>query len=375
MKLVAGAFFMSVILLAVAGCSGNQSGNSEPGPEAGTASLSLTSPSQKAMSRTSRSAMSAEYQRIYRNTPKGVRGKPFVASLSRNGTVLAVGYTGGYVAAWNIENEKNPILVMRSSMASQPESLAVSDDGSMLALAYFDVSALSVQAKVSIWKISPLRHLADFAVDDALTLEFNRAGTRLITAGAGLHVFNISTKQLTTTRLPLCDGDESPVDAAAFASDDSSVVALLDSCFFVWHPGKAIGHISETGEENGYAVSPDGTEVAASTGDEVSVWDVETGRQISGVRATPPMGEVQTAAFLGGNERLAVGGSTTAKGPSFGARMIEVFDVAQQAKVAQDVGAGNGAVGIISYSPYGVILALTRGENGNALDAFPTPVA
>jgi hypothetical protein len=368
---VRGPFCLSMILLAVVGCEGHQGGGAEPVVDAGTASISVTAPPTRAViPHASQTAMAQKIEQLYRSRPAGVTGSALNAALSKNGRLLAVGYTGGYVVVWDVDHAQHPVLGLRSTAASVPANLAVSDDGRLLAAAFGPTSSL--ETAISVWNIPQGKHLADFVTTDAPVLKFSANGTRLIAAGADMAVFNIATKHLTSSSPPFCFKTGSAVDAAGFGPDGLSVVIVLDSCFFVWTPGMTIRQLFKTGELNGYAVSPDGTKVAASTGDEVSVWDVRTGRETAVLRTSHPMNAIQTAAFLGDSQRLAVGGGATSAAP-LGTRMVEVFDVAKAQLIAHYNGAGKGLAGTILYSPYDLILALTSGVQGSALDVFALP--
>jgi WD40 repeat protein len=288
-----------------------------------------------------------------------VSGVPFEAALSSNGRALAVGYTGGQVAVWDVNHPQNPMLGLRNAAAL---GLAVSDDGRLLATAYRS-------DRISVWSIPQQRSIANFAVDWPTVIKFSADGTRLLAAGVNTIVYNITTKHLTASDLPSYAMPGGPVTAAGFGADGQSVIGVLGSYFFVWTPGKAAPQFIKTDELDGRAVSPDGTKIAASTGNAVSVWDVSTRQETASFQAA---NTILTASFLGNSQRLAVGGTTKLAASGFGIRTVQVFDIASERQIAQYRGAGTGVVEQILYDPYGLIVALSQGEHDyqRELDVF-----
>jgi WD40 repeat protein len=334
-----------MIVLATVGCGGGHRADSaKPGLKARAAS------------------MAQEIERLYRTRPGNVRGVPFEAALSRNGRALAVGYTGGQIAVWDVNHPKAPELGLRNAAAS---GLAVSDDGRLLATAYR-------ADRISVWNIPQQKPLADFPVDFPTVIKFSADGTRLLAAGASTIVYDITTKHRMSSSLPSYAVPSGPVTAAGFGADGQSVVGVLGSYFFVWTPGKAAPQFVKTSELDGRAVSPDGTKIAASTGDAVSIWDVRTGQETAAFHSA---NQILTAAFLGDSRRLAVGGTTKLAASGFGTRTVQVFDVARELQVAQYRGAGEGVVDRILYDPYGLIVALSQGghDRKHELDVFFMP--
>ena len=368
------AFCLSMVLLALAACAGHQGGSTNPNVQAGTASISVTAPStQVIVPSASQAARTKEILHLYATRPSVVSGVPLVsgvpfkAALSGNGQMLAIGYTGGQLVIWNLDHAQHPALVLRNAVTTSPPvlGLAVSNDGQLLATAY-------AEDRISVWDIPHQESLGDLRATNATTvLKFSADSARLLAVSFSLDIFNIkgtsTGNYFMTSSLPIPEGGIADPTDANFGPNGLSVVAVTYDYFAVWNPGKTPPQLIQT-DLGGLAVSPDGTKIVATTGDEVSVWDVKSRHEIASWHA--PI-EVDSATFLGNDQRLAVGGST-----SSGVRAVDVFNISAEQLLAQYRGAGKGTVDRIIYDPHGLMLAMSQGAHAwpqHELDIFAVP--
>jgi len=355
------AFCLSLALVAVAACGG---GSTNPIVQGGTASISVAGHSTHVIvPSASQAARAKEIRRLYATRPRVVSGAPFKAALSGNGQMLAIGYTSGQLVIWNLDHTQRPALVLRNAVTTSPPvlGLAISSDGQLLATAYTD-------NRISIWNIPHQEALGDLRATQATTvLKFSAGSARLLAVSFRLDIFGIRSVGNYSSSLPIpAGGIADPVDAN-FGPNGLSVVAVTYGYFAVWNPAKTRPQLVHTGL-GGLAVSPDGTKIAAAAGDQVSVWDVNGRREIASWHA--PI-KVDSATFLGNDQRLAVGGHT-----SSGVRAVDVYNIAAQQLLTQYRGAGKGSVDRIIYDPDGLILAMSQGAHAypqHELDIFVAP--
>ena len=370
MQRAIGASCLSAMLLVVSACSGHQDGSINPTVQGGTASISATAPStQVIVPSASQTARLKEINRLYTTTPTSVSGVPlasgvpFKVALSSNGQMLAVGYTGGQLVVWDLDNAGRPAMVLRNAVTTTPpdRGLTISNDGRLLATAY-------TEDAISVWNVSQQVPLANFTATNATSsLKFSADGTQLLAAGFSLDTFDMATGHPTTSSPSVPPGGLTEAADANFGPGGLSVVAVFDKYFAVWNRGSTPPQLVET-DLSGLAVSPDGTEFVAAGGGEISVWDVKGRREIASWHASI---KVLAATFLGNDQRVALGGSTSSGVPA-----VEVFGVSTEHLVTQYRGTGKGIVDGITYDPHGLILAKSQGQHEypqQVLDIFAAP--
>jgi WD40 repeat protein/transcriptional regulator with XRE-family HTH domain len=200
-------------------------------------------------------------------------------AVSRDGTLLATGANNGTVRLWSLAQPGHPLLLAAPpSLAGPVSSLALSPDGSLL--------AISAGGRVSLWDVRDpgrpaLAGKIPAAAGAALnTVAYSPDGQTLATAGVNGHVYlwDISDPRQPSPRGVPIDAGTGQVNAVAFSPDGGILAA-----------GGASGHVrlwktkgdayptplaSLNGPANGInaiAFSPDSRTLAVA-GNDSRVW-------------------------------------------------------------------------------------------------------
>jgi WD40 repeat protein len=265
--------------------------------------------------------------------------------------------------------------------------IAFSPDGATL--------ATGGRQKVLLWDIATGRLLLELPANDTVVgLEFSRDGERLAIAAndgrgnpAGLMVYDILERR----GLQLLRGLAAPVIQVRFSSDGEYVTALSsDWQLAVWDA--ATGHLRRvlrvprglTADNAGFAVSPDGEQIAFATSRYAALRDIASGRVEREWKLKPGLQE-QLAFHQSG--RLLLVHVEARSGSPFGQRdretdplVCRIYDLFaggdEPAPIAPDVTDFGRHVGALVFSPDGERFAVDGyygpGAQDRAVACFAT---
>jgi WD40 repeat protein len=147
---------------------------------------------------------------------------------------------------------------------------------------------------------------------------------------------------------------------AAFSSDGTLVAISADDELTVWDIAKRqpVGEVLRSGMVSGLAFSPDGQTLAVINIDTIDLWSLQTsqsvGRLTHGRETDPFRGGILGLAFSPDGQTLAAGGMQ---------RTVNLWDVATQQLIGHPLEGHQAPVGRLVSSPDGEILASSSFDN------------
>ena len=231
---------------------------------------------------------------------KGHNYQIFATAFSPDGSTLASAGYDGRILFWRMRDHRQSAEA--DTGANTTTSLSFSPDGKLLASSSDD--------SVQVWNTATHHRVRNVPIgSDRLTKTvFAPDGSLAI---GGTSTVRLLAKNLTT-------GRKLASSAAAISSmaisPDGRLLACADAngAVRLWTTGalpRALPRLTgHGGTVNAVTFSPDGTEVAATDGDAVDLWNIATGRLTS--RITPGLGQLYAARFDPTGRLLALGGDS-----------------------------------------------------------------
>ena len=173
------------------------------------------------------------------------------------------------------------------------------------------------------------------------------------TTFTALRIWNTVTRRLIGE--PISDGGD--VNAVAFSPDgtllatgEDGQTAVLRNAKTYRQVGASLAIGSGSGITWSVALSPDGKTVATAVGDQVQLWDAATQQPDGAVITAGDSGEAAVT-FSPDGELLATADGT-----------VRLWDVATHQEIGAPITSGTGAVSAIAFSPDGRLLATADGD-------------
>jgi serine/threonine protein kinase/WD40 repeat protein len=260
-------------------------------------------------------------------------------AFSPDGKTLAIGGSEGDLRLWNVPGKR--LIAHLKGHSYQIFATAFSPDGSTLASAGYD-------GRILFWRMRDHRRIGETATgaNTTTSLSFSPNGKLLASSSDdSVQVWNTTTHDRVrtvpvgadrlnkvaftpsgslaiggTSTIRLMDKDltAGKTLAGSYAaissmavSPNGQVLACADAggavrLWTIGTPARALPRLTgRGGTVNAVAFSPDGTELAATDGDALNLWNVSTGRLVG--RITPDIGQLFAVRFDPTSKMLAVG--------------------------------------------------------------------
>ena len=276
-------------------------------------------------------------------------GKPLAGAGQKSGPAAVV----GEVKVWDAETGQEVFTVEAPAYSDYQRTVAYSPDGKRLT--HVSVSKNGESSTMTVWDAQTGRELLTQKTDGKLaSVAFSPDGKRLVT-GAGwmgttvngalidraVRVWDAETGQ----ELYSLKGHAHQVTSVAFSPDGSRLAsASRDGTVKVWDATTS----QEARAVPGGILSPDGKHLAGTVGNEVKVWDTQTGRET--LTLTGHTGRVQSVAFSPDGRRLVSAAAD---------RTVKVWD----AQTGQELRTFKGLAGPVDAREY---LRGNRPKDGEA---------
>jgi WD40 repeat protein len=269
-------------------------------------------------------------------------GKPLAGAGRKSGPAPAV----AEVKVWDAETGQEVLTVEAPAMSYDYGTVAYSPDGKRLIHVCVSRYRAESSSTMTVWDAQTGRELLTQKTDGQVTtVAFSPDGKRLVT-GAGrpmvsgslinraIRVWDAETGQ----ELYSLKGHALQVNSVAFSPDGSRLAsASADGTVKVWDATT----IPEARAIPDGILSPDGKHLALAVGNEVKVWDTQTGRETPTL--TGHTGRVQSVAFDPDGRRLVSAAAD---------RTVKVWDT-QTGRQTLTLTGHTGPVQSVKFSPDG----------------------
>ena len=193
-------------------------------------------------------------------------------AFSPNGKLLASSGYDGKVIVWDVDTGN---MIKKIDVQDSVFEVVFSPDGKTL------IAALSVKEEFDIWSTDTWEIQNSFKGDQAWDLSISADGSKMISAGGGIHEANLW--DVKTGKLLFKFDKETDGLANAVSYNPSGKLVALGGgggIVFLWDPStrNLVKELHIENEFNGVsalAFNPDGSQIATA-GNQVIIWDLET---------------------------------------------------------------------------------------------------